>query len=75
MVSDWSALPLVLDAHDIAGLYRLHAKTVRAKAAAGDPGLPAPALDRPWRWRREDVRRHFETVTVDGIRRARRQAA
>jgi len=75
MTADWSGLPLTLTAHHIAAIYGLHVKTVRVKAAAGDPGLPLPAFDKPWRWRRDDVRRHYETASVEGIRRARHDAA
>lgn len=74
-ITDWTGLPLTLTAHHLAAIYGLHLKTVRTKAAQGDPGLPAPAFDHPWRWRKADVKRHYETASPEWLRKARRQHA
>jgi hypothetical protein len=69
-VRDWSELPLTLHMRHIAAIYALHEKTVRSKVEKADPSIPRPAFLRPYRWRKSDVRKHYEEWSVAQHRRA-----
>lgn len=64
IVTDWSQLPLTLRMTHIAAIYDLHIKTVRNKVERHAIDIPQPAFIRPYRWRRDDVRAHFEAQRV-----------
>lgn len=60
-VTSWDTLDLILRAQDLAAIYGLSLDQVRRLVRKGDTTqIPRPAFISPNRWRREDVRRHFE---------------
>lgn len=75
---NWEALPLTLRMADIAAIYAISIRTVRDKVERGDEDIPRPNFVRPYRWRRDEVRRHYERHTVrdqrDAIAKAKREA-
>lgn len=69
-VTSWNDLPLTLRMQDIAGIYGINVWTVRKKVERGDEDVPRPAFARPYRWRREDVRKHYEGHSIGEQRKA-----
>ena len=60
-VTDWDQLPLTLRAQHLAATYDLSLYRVRALMRKGDTTqIPRPAFISPARWRKSDVRRHYE---------------
>jgi len=70
-VTDWGQLPLTLNAHHVAAIYGLKWCTVLSKIGSGE--VAAPFADKPWRWRKADVKAHYERLSLHGVRRARLQ--
>jgi hypothetical protein len=63
-VTEWDSLPLTLRAQHIAAIYGLSLYQVRALVRRGDRSqIPAPAFISPNRWRKADVRKHFESAS------------
>lgn len=71
IVRDWSDLPLTLRMADVAAIYSLSLKTVRRCIERNDPSVPRPNFLNPYRWRRQDVRQHYDRITLEEQRRAR----
>lgn len=71
----WDAVPLTVSLKQVAALYDLHWKTAQVKVRRGDASLPRPFLDRPYRFRKSDVKAHYERVNLADVRRARATAA
>lgn len=69
VVRDWNELPLTLRMKDIAAIYDLAEKTVRRRVEQRDPSIPRPNFIQPYRWRKADVRRHYETASLEEQRR------
>ena len=64
--------PTLLVPH-IAELYGLRPDTVRKNLQHGDPSMPPPFMNRPWRWRKTEVQRHYNRLTLRDVRQARAQ--
>lgn len=60
----WDQLPLTVTAKYVAQLYSLHPRTLYLKLKQGSSDVPQPAFLRPIRWRRDDVRKHFENHSI-----------
>jgi hypothetical protein len=68
---DLSEFPLLLRSADLAKILNLHEKTILAATVRGDRArVPAPALLRPYRWRRGDVQAFLDDATEFEQRRA-----
>lgn len=70
-VTEWTSLPLTLDAKHVAAIYGFEWRTVLRKV--GSREVPMPFADRPYRWRKADVKAHYERMSLHGTRRARLQ--
>jgi len=68
-VTDWSQVPITLDAHQVGAVYGLAWRTVLRKI--GTREIAQPFADAPYRWRKSDVKAHYERLTLHGTRRAR----
>lgn len=66
----WNDFPLTLNMHQVAEIYGLHVKTVRRHVESGSSQIPVPNFIRPYRWRRDDVERHWRMARVSDQRRA-----
>lgn len=72
-VTDWAALPITLNAHHVAAIYGFEWRTVLRKIGSGE--VAAPFADKPWRWRKADVKAHYERLSLHTTRRARLKQA
>ncbi len=71
----WADVPLMFRVRQDAALMDISYDTARHQVSRGLCEVP-PALVKPYRWRKEDVRRYIETSTVvDDRRRKSRRAA
>jgi hypothetical protein len=68
---NWAAYGPTLFVRDVAEIFGLSAITIRRAVKRGDESLPQPFADRPWRWRKSDVRHRYERLTVRDVRVAR----
>jgi hypothetical protein len=68
---DWSLYGPTLFVRDLAEIFGLSAITIQRAVKHGDESLPQPFADRPWRWRKSDVRLRYERLTVRDVRVAR----
>ncbi len=69
---DWDRYPITLKVPQVAEIYgAMKPDTVRRAIRARDPSLPTPFMDRPWRWRKADVIRHYQQLELSDLRRAR----
>jgi hypothetical protein len=66
-VADQSTWPLVMFIEQIAELYGRSAKAIRTHCDQGR-FIPAPFINRPYRWRRADVVRHVEGARGSTLR-------
>lgn len=57
---DWKAWPPMLDAYDLAVIYKRKVGGVRKALQQRSKKLPTPCQSRPFRVRRDDCKRHFE---------------
>jgi hypothetical protein len=69
-VTDWSQLPITLDAHQVAAVYGFKSWRTACRKI-GTREIAQPFADRPHRWRKSDVKAHYERLTLHGTRRAR----
>ena len=58
---NWSAYKPMLRCDDLAQIYPYTLRSIRNMAAARSPKIPTPCGRRPFVFRRDDVRRHFES--------------
>lgn len=65
----WDELPLRLNLHHIAQITDVHERTARQRVIDGSPLVPAPDFIKPYGWRKDKVRRWFETASVPYLRR------
>ncbi len=70
-ICDWATLPVTLRIREVASIYSMREDTVRKQLRIGDASLPLPFADRPYRFRKSDVQRHYERLELSDIRRAR----
>lgn len=61
---NWSAFKPVLKCDDLARIYPFTLRTIRNMAAARNPKIPTPCGKRPYVFRLDDVRRHFERMAA-----------
>lgn len=62
---NWLAYGPMLTCEDLATIYTAYAlRTIRNMAAARSPKIPTPCGTRPFVFRREDVKRHFEGLAA-----------
>jgi len=66
-VADASTWPLVLSIDQVAELYGRSVKAVRSHCDVGR-FMPAPFINRPYRWRKVDVLRHVEGARGSTLR-------
>lgn len=60
---DWSAYGPQLTCEHLATIYTAYAlRTIRNLVAARSPKMPTPCGSRPFVFRRDDVRRHYERM-------------
>jgi hypothetical protein len=71
--TDWEHVPLFLSLRELAQLYGKHPGTIERKLRAHDPSVPIPCQRKPWMFKKADVKRHAETMTIEGVRQARRR--
>ena len=64
--------PTMLAVH-VAELYAMKPDTLRRAVRVGDPSVPPPFMDKPWRWRKSEVQRHYNRLTLRDVRQARAQ--
>ncbi len=62
---DWSAYGPLLTCEHLATIYTAYAlRTIRNMAAARNPKIPTPCGTRPFVFRRDDVKRHFDRLSA-----------
>ena len=61
---DWRDYPPMLRCDDVAPLYGYTLLTTRKLAQRRSSKVPTPCGNRPLRFRRDDVRRHYERLAV-----------
>lgn len=61
---DWNAFPPMLDAYDLALIYKRRVGGVRKGLQRRSPKLPTPCQSRPYRVRRADCKRHYERCSA-----------
>jgi hypothetical protein len=66
----WDDYPLTLTMRQVAEIFGINEQTVRKRVVRCSPLIPPPSFIRPYAWRREDVKRFYETASVEGLRRA-----
>lgn len=66
----WNDYPLRLSMRHMAEISGTTPRTVRKRILAVSPLVPVPHFIHPYGWRRDDVRRWFETQTLVHQRRA-----
>lgn len=57
---NWNAYPATMRAEHIADLYNRKVGGVKKAAQQRSRKIPTPCETRPWGWKRDDVKRHFE---------------
>lgn len=70
---DWIALPMTLRIRHLATIYGLKESSMRKAVRLGDPSVPKPFVDRPYRFRKADVQKHYERLELFDVRMARRR--
>lgn len=68
---DWATVPGTCRLRHVAVIYSVNEDTARAGIRRGDPSLPTPFADRPYRFRKIDVQRHYGRLELTDVRRAR----
>lgn len=61
---DWRQFKLMLTCDDLTRIYPYTLRTIRNMAAARNPKIPTPCGSRPFVFRRDDVRRHYERLAA-----------
>lgn len=61
---DWNAYGPMLDAYDLAAIYKRKVGGVRKALQERSPKLPTPVQTRPFRVRKDDCKRHFDRLTA-----------
>jgi hypothetical protein len=61
---NWSALPALLTAEDLAVIYRRRVGGVKKALQQRSPKLPTPIAKHPWRVRKDDAMRHFNRLAI-----------
>lgn len=61
---NWSAFKPLLRCDDLTRIYPFALRTIRNMAAARNPKIPTPCGTRPFVFRRDDVKRHFERMVA-----------
>lgn len=59
---DWRSYRPLMKCDDLATIYPYSLRTIRNMAAARSAKIPTPCGARPFVFRREDVKRHFERL-------------
>lgn len=68
---DWGAVPGTLKVWHLSSIYGVAEETLRAALRRGDPSLPTPFADRPYRFRKSEVVAHYARLELSDMRRAR----
>jgi hypothetical protein len=68
---DWTKYGLMLRVADIADIYGIKPTTVRQAMRLHDGSVPEPCADRPYRFRKADVMKHYDRLELSDLRRAR----
>ncbi len=62
MAPDWRDFRPVLRCEDLTRIYPYALRTIRNMAAERNPKIPTPCGKRPFIFRRDDVKRHFDRL-------------
>lgn len=68
---EWAKYGLTLRVRHIAEIYDLKPDSIRKALRNGDPSVPHPFADRPYRFRKSNVMQHYERLELSDLRRAR----
>lgn len=61
---NWLAYKPLLTCEDLTAIYPYTLRTIRNMAAARSPKIPTPCGTRPFVFRRDDVKRHYERLAA-----------
>lgn len=61
---DWSVYKPLMRCEDLTTIYPYTLLTIRKMAQQRNPKLPTPCGSRPFVFRRDDVRRHYERLSA-----------
>lgn len=61
---NWSAYKPLLRCEELAAIYPYSLRTIRNMAAARSSKIPTPCGSRPFVFRRDDVKRHYERLSA-----------
>lgn len=61
---EWSSYPPLMTCVHLASIYPYTVRTIRNMAAARNPKIPTPCGVRPFVFRRDDVKRHFDRLAA-----------
>lgn len=62
-VVDWREFPPMLKCADLTRIYPFTLLTIRKMVQKGNPKIPTPCGRRPFVFRKDDVKRHFDRLT------------
>lgn len=61
---NWSSYKPLMRCEDLTAIYPYTLLTIRKMAQTRNPKIPTPCGSRPFVFRRDDVRRHFERLSA-----------
>lgn len=61
---DWRLYKPLMKCDDLATIYPYSILTIKKMAQQRNPKIPTPCAVRPFLFRREDVKRHFERLSA-----------
>lgn len=61
---DWREFKPLLKCDDLTRIYPFTLRTIRNMAASRSPKIPTPCGKRPFIFRRDDVKRHYERLSA-----------
>lgn len=64
MAPDWRSMKPMMRCEDLTAIYDYTLLTIRKMVQQRNPKVPTPCSARPYRFRREDVRRHYERLVA-----------
>lgn len=64
MAPDWRAMKPMLKCADLTAIYPYTLRTIRNMVAERNRKVPTPCSARPYVFRREDVKRHYERLVA-----------
>jgi hypothetical protein len=63
-IQEWASFPRMLRCNDLARIYPYTLLTIRKMAQRRNPKIPTPCGTRPFVFRRDDVKRHYERLSA-----------